>query len=150
MGDSFRALGLLFVRSIPTIFFVIILLAILDRLFFRPMAKMMKKRAEETTGAIARAREQINDAETKSRKYESEVQAARAKLYASRQAEHAGALARHEAALREAREHSERLVKEAQAAIAAEMATVKSQLSASCQALASEITDRILGGGATN
>ncbi|MGH9398432.1 MAG: hypothetical protein ACRD18_16485 [Terriglobia bacterium] len=148
MGDAFKLIGLLFVRSIPTVIFIIILLAILDRLFFRPIADVMKKRAEGTVGAMSRAREQMSEAETKSRQYEAALQAARMEVYSQRQTEHAKALVQHEASLRAARERSEGLVKEAQAAIAAEAGLVRQQLSVSCQTLANEIAEKILSGGA--
>lgn len=147
MGTA-KLLGLLFVRSIPTVVFVIILLAILDRLFFRPIAEVMKKRAEGTVGAMARAREQMNQAQAKTQEYESALRAAKMELYRQRQADHARVVEEHEAALRTARAHSEQLVKEAQAAIALEAAAAREQLRAGGHALAKEIADKILGGGA--
>lgn len=145
MGDPFKLVGLLFVRSAPTVIFVILLLAILDRLFFRPIAQVMKKRAERTVGALARAREEMTEAEAKRRQYEAAVQAARIEIYSQRQAEHQAVLQEHENALRMARERSEALVKEAQVELASEAALVKQQLSISCQSLAREITGKILG-----
>lgn len=147
MGTA-KLLGLLFVRSIPTVVFVIILLAILDRLFFRPIAEVMKERTEATVGAMARAREQMSQAQTKSQQYESALRAAKMELYRQRQADHAKVLQEQDAALREARAHSEQLVKDAQAAIAAEAAAAREQLRAGGQTLANEIADKILGGGA--
>lgn len=147
MGTA-KLLGLLFVRSIPTVVFVIILLAILDRLFFRPIAEVMKERTEATVGAMARAREQMSQAQTKSQQYESALRAAKMELYRQRQADHAKVLQEQDAALREARAHSEQLVKDAQAAIAAEAAAAREQLRAGGQTLANEIADKILRGGA--
>lgn len=144
MSDAFRLIGQLFVRSVPTVIFVIILLAILDRLFFRPVAEVMKKRAESTTGALARAREQMSEAESKSRQVESALQAARAEIFKQRQAAHQDALKEQDRALAGAREHAEARVREAQAAIAAEAAMARRQLST--EVLAREIADKILGG----
>lgn len=145
MSDAFKLVGLLFVRSAPTVIFVIILLAILDRLFFRPIADVMKKRAEGTVGALARAREQVSEAEGKSRQYESALQAARLEVYSQRQAEHQNALDEQDNALRAARGRSEALVREAQTALAAEVERARQQLAGSCQALGQEITEKILG-----
>lgn len=143
MGDAFRLIGQLFVRSIPTVVFVIILLAILDRLFFRPIAETLKKRAESTTGALTRAREQMNEAGSKSRQVEAALQAARAEIFRDRQAAHQEALKEQDRALAGARERAEARVREAQAAIAAEVAIARQQLST--EALAREIADKILG-----
>lgn len=145
MSDAFRLVGLLFVRSAPTVIFVIILLAILDRLFFRPVAEVMKKRAESTVGALARAREQVSEAEAKSRQYESSVQAARVGIFQQRQAEHQKALEEQDRALHSARERSEGLVREAQTALAGEVTLARQQLLTSTQSLAHEIADKILG-----
>ncbi|MGH9353504.1 MAG: ATP synthase F0 subunit B [Terriglobia bacterium] len=145
MSDAFRLVGLLFVRSAPTVIFVIILLAILDRLFFRPIAEVMKKRAENTVGALARAREQVNEAEAKSRQYESALQAARAEVFKQRQTEHQKALEEQDRAMHAAREHSQDLVRKAQTALAGEVAFARRQLLASGQALAQEIAEKILG-----
>ncbi|HEV2418140.1 MAG TPA: hypothetical protein VGX94_10070 [Terriglobia bacterium] len=145
MSDAFRLVGLLFVRSAPTVIFVIILLAILDRLFFRPVAEVMKKRAESTVGALARAREQVSEAEAKSRQYESSLQAARAEIFQQRQAEHQKAIEEQDRALHSARERSEGLVREAQAALTGEVTLARQQLLTSAQSLAQEIADKILG-----
>ena len=145
MGDAFRLVELLFVRSLPTVIFVIILLAILDRFFFRPVAEVMKRRAEKTVGALAHAREQVNEAGAKSRQYESALQAAKIEIYRQRQADHLKALAEQEGALRAARERAEALAKEAQATLASEVALARRQLSVSRQTLATEIVEKILG-----
>ncbi|MGH9345619.1 MAG: ATP synthase F0 subunit B [Terriglobia bacterium] len=144
MSDAFRLVGLLFVRSVPTVIFVIILLATLDRLFFHPIADVIKKRAESTVGALARAREQVREAEAKSRQYESALQAARAETFKQRQAEHQKALEEQDRALRAARERSEGIVKEAQTALVREVELARQQLQISGHALAQEIADKIL------
>jgi F-type H+-transporting ATPase subunit b len=144
MSDAFRLVGLLFVRSVPTIIFVIILVAILNRLFFGPIEEVMRKRAEETVGALARARGQIQEAEAKSRQYEAALQAARIEIYSGRQAEHQASLAQQENALRMARDRAETLVKEARAALASEVSQARQQLSASCPILARAIAEKLL------
>jgi|SRR5579875_1238291 len=144
MGDTLRLLQHDFLSSIPTIVFVILLLAILERLFFRPIAKTMEKRAERTVGALERAKEQVAAAEAKSRQYESALLAARQELYDRSQEERQKALAEREAALRTARERAEELVKNAQQALANEVSLARQQLSSSCQALAEEITETLL------
>lgn len=144
MSDALRLVGLLFVRSIPTIIFVVILVAILDRLFFRPIAETLKKRTDATVGAMARAREQAEEASAKSKQYESELGAARADIFRQRQADHQSVLADMDAVLRRAREHSEGLVHEASHALAGEVAQARQQLAASTQTLAREIAGKIL------
>src|SRR5579875_3900967 len=122
MGDTLRLLQHDFLSSIPTIVFVILLLIILERLFFRPIAKTLEKRAERTVGALERAKEQVSAAEAKSRQYESALAAARQELY----------------------NRADELVKNAQQALATEVSIAKQQLSSSCQALAEEIVETLL------
>lgn len=144
MSDALRLVGLLFVRSIPTIIFVVILVAILDRLFFRPIAAVLKQRAGETTGALERARRQAEEAAAKTEHYRGELAAARAEIFRKRQEDHQSALAEMDGVLRRAREHSEGLVHEASQALAAEVAEARRELTASTQSLAREIAGKIL------
>lgn len=149
MGDTLRLLQHDFISSIPTVVFVIILLIILERLLFRPLADVMKKRADGSVGAQEHAREVVEAAKTKSREYEAALQTARLEVYNFRQSERNKALAEHESALKAARARADGLVKNAQTALAAEVSAAKQQLEASCRDLAAEITKRILADGAS-
>jgi F-type H+-transporting ATPase subunit b len=148
MSDTLSLLEHYFLSSVPTVVFVVILVVILERLFFRPIAEVMNKRAEETMGALARARKEVSAAEAKFREYDAALQAARLEVYRLRQQERGKALATREAALQTARERAAELAKSAQASLAAEVSVAKRQLLASSQSLAMEITERILQDGA--
>ncbi|MGH9327338.1 MAG: ATP synthase F0 subunit B [Terriglobia bacterium] len=148
MGDTLRLLQHDFLSSIPTIIFVIILLAILERLLFRPLAKVMKEREEASVGAQERAREEAERAKAKAREYEAALQAARLEVYDFRQSERNKAVAEHEGALKAARARAEERIKNGRAALADEVSAAKQQLTASSQSLAGEIAERILAGDA--
>lgn len=145
MGDTLKLLQHDFLSSIPTAIIVIVLLIILERIFFRPVAEVMKKRAEASTGAQEYAREQIAAAEAKSKEYDDTLKAARLEVYNSREGERKKSLTERDATLKAARDRAGALVQKAQAAVSAEAASAREQLAASTQALAAEITDRILG-----
>lgn len=145
MSSVYGLLERLYLGSIPTILFVVILLLILDRLFFHPVARVMEKRAEETDGALARAREQAAQAEKLAGEYARAIQAARLEIYGARQEDHQRALAERERMLEQARQRGDKLIQEAQAALAAEADAAKTQLTAVSHSLAREITWRILG-----
>jgi F-type H+-transporting ATPase subunit b len=147
MNQIWVSLGQLYIHSTPTVIFVIVLFVILDRLLFRPIADVAKKREDATVGALERARKQASEAEAKSRDYQSAIQAARVQIYAARQEDRQKALAERESTLKAAHERSEKLVKEAQASIAGEAATAREQLSAASESLARELMERILGEG---
>jgi F-type H+-transporting ATPase subunit b len=147
MNEVSGLLKQLYISSIPTIIFVIILFIVLERVLFRPLAAVMKRRADATEGAMLKARQQAAEAEAKFQEYAGKIQSARLKMYAARHEDRQKALAERESNLRTARAHADALVKEAQAAIAAEAATAKDQLEASSYALAGEIAGRILAEG---
>ncbi|MGH9355083.1 MAG: ATP synthase F0 subunit B [Terriglobia bacterium] len=147
MNETFKLLHQLFVSSIPTLVLFLILLAVLERLFFRPVANVMKERSAKTEGALAQAREQAGAAEAKSTEYENALFAARQEIYGRRLEEKHKAQSEREDALRSARERAEGLVKSAQATLAAEVSASRQQLSVSSKALAEDIANRILSGG---
>ena len=77
MGEILRQLAHLVVQSIPTVIFVFLLLAILERLFFKPLTRILEERDNATLGALALAREKAATAEAKARQYEASFEAAR-------------------------------------------------------------------------
>ncbi len=134
----------LYVQSIPTILFVLVLLVILDRLFFRPIARVTGKRAEATIGALDRAKKQVGESEARSQEYAAALQAARLEIYTTRQDDRRKALAERERALEVAREEAARLVKEAQGTLASEADAARLELLTVSRTLAAEITEKIL------
>lgn len=149
MNLIFQQLGHLFLQAIPTVILVFLLFIILDRIFFRPILAVLKQREESTVGALARAREQAATAETKARQYEEAFQAARQDVYRQRETARHTNLEQRDSALRTAREQAEVVVREAQAALAAEVARAKAELDGACRPLAEEISESLVGPGAT-
>ncbi len=145
MGDILSQLRELFVQSIPTVIFVFLLLAILERLFFRPLTKVLKEREEATLGALDRAREQAAAAEAKSREYEAALQAARLEVYRLREVDRRERLTERDSALKRVSEQAEGWLKEAQADLANQLVAAKQDLGRATRPLAEEIADAILG-----
>ncbi len=145
MGETFRQLGHLFVQSVPTVIFVFLLAAILDRLFFRPLTSVLKQREEETLGALDRARKLSAAAEAKAKEYEAAFQAARQDVYRLREADRRTALQEREEMLKAERARSESALKDAQTALHAEAESVKHQLIGTTHALALAVTGAVLG-----
>jgi len=148
MEGVLSQLAQLFISTIPTVVFVLVLYVILNRFFFKPLTAVLQKREEETTGAMARARAQAAAAEEKARQYEAAFQAARQETYRRREAAGRAILEDREATLKRARQQSEAMVSEAQAGLAAEVAQRKNELLGTCQALGQEIAQTVLGGAA--
>jgi len=145
MGDIFQQLGHLFVQTIPTVIFVFLLFVLLDRLFFRPVSAVLKQREEATSGALARARQQAETTEAKTKEYEATFQAARQEVYRQREAERHARLSERDVMMREARQKSEKMVQDAQGALAQEVAAAKAELDRTSRPLAEEISRSLLG-----
>ena len=146
MNEILRQLGHLFVRTIPTVIFVFFLLLILDRLFFRPILDVLKRRETGTRGALERARAQAAEAEAKARQYEESFQAARQEVYRRREADRRDALAEREKQLARAREQGEATLKEALDALALEVESARKDLRQASTPLAEQITEAVLSG----
>jgi F0F1-type ATP synthase membrane subunit b/b' len=145
MGAIFGQLGHLFLQTIPTVILVFLLYLILDRIFFRPLTAVLKQREESTVGALARAREHAESAEKKARQYEEVFQVARQEVYRQREADRRTNLEQRDTSLRIARDQAEVLIREARAALAAEVARAQTELDATSQPLAEEISQSLLG-----
>ena len=148
MGDVLSQLAQLFIQTIPTVIFVFVLYVILSRFFFGPLTAVLKKREEETQGAMARAHKQAAAAEEKARQYEAAFQAARQETYRQREADRRVILADREATLTRARQQSEALLSEAQSSLATEVVQRKKELESASQSLGQDIAETILGGAA--
>jgi len=145
MGGILSILANLFVSTVPTVIFVFLLFVIFNQFLYKPLTAVMKKREEETTGAMARAREQAALAEEKARQHDATFQAARQEVYRQREATRRSMLEDRQAALDKAREQSETLTREAAAGLAAEVAQSKNELLASCQSLGRQVAATVLG-----
>ena len=149
MGAIFSQLGHLFLQTIPTVILLFLLFVILDRIFFRPLTAVLKQREDSTVGALARAREQATAAETKAHQYEEVFQVAQQEVYRQREADRRTNLEQRDGALRIARDRAEVLIREARTALAAEVARAKTELDATCQPLAEEISESLVGPDST-
>ena len=148
MSEILQQLAQLFVRSAPTVLFVFLLFVVLERLFFRPILEVMKKRESATSGAIEKAREQAAESEAKAQKYEEAFQQARQEVYRQRETHRRESLADRERQLAKARGNAENLLKEALDVLARDVESLKSDLGNAAAPLAAEIADTVLTGGA--
>jgi F-type H+-transporting ATPase subunit b len=145
MGALFSQLGHLFLAAVPTVILVFLLFFILERILFVPITNVLKQREGMSAGALARAREQTELAETKARQYDEAFQAARQEVYKQREIDRKANVEQREAALRLAREQAEALITAARASLQADVVRAKADLDAACQPLAEEISQSLLG-----
>lgn len=148
MGNIGQELAQAFVQAIPTVVFVALLLFILRRIFFRPLAATMKARDEQSKGAVTRAKERAAQADARATEYEALWLKARQEIYSQREAERREAVAARDEVVRQARAKAEATVKAAQADLAAEAEQARRDLTQSGTALADQIAGVILAGPA--
>ena len=141
MGEIGNQLGQLLVQSIPTIVFVLLLVAFLNRLFFKPLSQTLEARTKATSGALAEAREQAERADARMAEYEKAIQAARQEIYQHREAARREALGKRDIQIQGARAHAGTLINEAQKELEKETLLAKSELRAAADSLAIEVAD---------
>jgi F-type H+-transporting ATPase subunit b len=146
MGDTFHQLGQLFVETIPTVVLVFLLFIILDRILFRPLIAVMKKRDELSAGAVARAKDEAAAVVEKTRQYDETFQAARQEVYRQRETDRQKSLEQRDAALKQVRGQAEQVIHQARTELAGEVLRTKADLDGDCIPLAEEISQSLVGG----
>jgi F-type H+-transporting ATPase subunit b len=144
MGNIGQELAQAFVQAIPTVVFVALLLFILRRIFFRPLAAVLKARDEQSKGAVARAKERAAQADARAAEYEALWLKARQEIYSQREAERKEAVATRDELVKQARAKADATVKAAQADLAAQAEQARQELAQSSAALADQIAGVIL------
>ena len=143
MDQMTSQLGHLLVQSLPTVVLVLFLVAILNRLFFKPLTQTLEARAKATSGALADARQQAEAADERLREYERAIQAARQEIYQHREAVRRVALSERDDKIQQARSQADAMVKEAQASLEKEAALAKLELRTAVESLAVEVMDSL-------
>ena len=134
----------LFLEGSVTVVFVFVLFLVLNRLLFRPISKVLDERERMTSGALAAAAQQAQQAETKTEEFESSLQQARQEIYRRREALREEIQAERDAILSEARRRAEATLREGKADVAQHVEAAKSTLGAESKALAQQISDAVL------
>ncbi len=148
MDKTLHDLGRILLNAVPTFLIVLFLILYLRSMFFGPLARILRRRYEETEGAEKAADESMRQAELRIAEYEEKLRAARGEIYAQQDAvykqlerEHAGRL---EAARRETEAH----VARATADLLGEAERARQTLEQQSGSLADAIVSRVLHGRA--
>ncbi|HEV3275758.1 MAG TPA: ATP synthase F0 subunit B [Terriglobia bacterium] len=146
MGNIGHEIGQAFVQAIPTVVLVALLVYVLRRVFFRPLAAVMKARDEQSKGAVARARERATQAEARAAEYEALWLKARQEVYSQREGDRKQAVEARDKVVQQARAQAEATVKAAQTDLAAQAERARGELAQTSAALADEIARVVLSG----
>jgi F0F1-type ATP synthase membrane subunit b/b' len=126
------------------IFFVLVLTAILHRLLFQPLLRVMDARAQAIEQARALAAQAEARATSAAAEYEATTGAARAELYREMDAARKAALDRRAELLALTRKEADETRAEAAARIDAAAVDARGKLAADARALSQAIVDRVL------
>ena len=146
MDKLLASLGELLLKALPTFLLVVLLHFYLKRVYFRPMARLLKERYDATEGARALARESLAKAAEKAAEYEAALRAARAEIYHEQEQFRQSLRQEHAHAVQDGRRKAEALVKEARQQLAVEAAAARESLRRQSDFLAEEIVQSVLGG----
>ncbi|MCE5309113.1 MAG: hypothetical protein LLG20_15850 [Acidobacteriales bacterium] len=144
MDQTLHALGVLFIKALPTFILVLLLHFYLKRTFFAPLQRALKARDEATKGARKLAETALATAEQRAAEYDAALRAARAELAREQEQKRNQWRAESAASIEEARKNAHETVKQACEEIAAEAAAARQSLAAESQTLADGIARSIL------
>lgn len=124
---------------------VLALAVILDRLVFKPILQVIKKREDAVTAARVLADQAAAEARAAAEEFERKTQAARAGIYRQMDEMRQAALADRAALVEATRKEAESALAEATTRLAQEVAAARATLDQDAQALAADATSQILG-----
>jgi F-type H+-transporting ATPase subunit b len=127
------------------IFFVLLLTALLNRLLFRPVLRVMGEREQAIRSARDLAERSANEARLASAEFEKKTADARAELYRQMDEMRRSAMNERAEILARTRAEAETEIAAASATLAAEADEARRRLSADADALGAAVAERILG-----
>ena len=144
MEAILHQLGDLFIGSVPTIVFFLILLGAYAFLVRRPLEKVLAQRHGRTVGAMDEAKAAIASAEAKTAEYEQRLREARAEIFNSRAARQKAAAEARDRALQETRDAAQRRIASARQDVERSGEEAKAQIESGAASLSASILSAIL------
>ena len=130
---------------IPAIIIFLLLIAVLNRLLYKPIMKVLAERENRTTGLVHQAQEDMDHHLSLFEKYQGSIKNARMEGYRRQELLRAEALKRRAEVLAQSRAAAEKLTQDSRDTIRLQAETAKHQLTLDAQEMAQRITSAILG-----
>lgn len=130
---------------IPAIVIFLVLIAVLNRILFRPLQKIQAERESRTTGVMGEARAKMDRQLNLLDEYHRTIKNARIDAYRKQDQRRAEALKKRAEVLGNARSAGEQMIKDSKASIRSQVDQAKIQLNAEAESLARGIASTILG-----
>jgi F-type H+-transporting ATPase subunit b len=127
------------------ILFVLLLAAVLDRLLFKPLTRVMAERETRVKSAIDLAAQSAERAHTAAAAFEERTTAAQTEVYRQMDETRRAALQRRSEVLGATRTEVEASIAAARARVAEQAEAARTQLERDADALAGEVASRVLG-----
>jgi len=144
MEETLHALGNLLIQAVPTILFFILLTFYLRAVFFRPLAKILDQRRQETEGTRRLAEQAFEAADKKASEYERALDLARAEIHKEHEALRRRWADEHAEAIAKARAEADRQLAAARVEIARELERTQAELDNSIESLGNQVVESIL------
>jgi F-type H+-transporting ATPase subunit b len=126
------------------ILFVLLSVAVLNSLVFKPLLKVMHEREGAIESARELARKAAADARRATEDFEARTTAARAEVYREMEAARKEALAQRAVLLAETRQEAEASLTTARQTLATDVAAARDQLTRDAEALSGAVVERVL------
>ena len=144
MDATINAIGDLLLKAIPTILFFIFLTFYLQRVYFRPMARIFEQRRKATEGLRELSQRAFEEVDEKTSAYERALQAARAEISAENEKVRRQWLQEQADTVARARGEAEGKLAAERAVIAGEVAKADTDIQAQIQPLTDQIIASLL------
>lgn len=132
--------------SVLVVIATVLLLAVtLDRLLFKPLARVMAERERAVLSARELAERASADAQAAADSFDARTREARAEIYRQMDEARREALARRSELLARTREQAEAAIQDASARLRADVAQARATIDRDAQSLATTIVERVLG-----
>lgn len=132
--------------SVLVVIATVLLLAVaLDRLLFKPLARVMAERERAVLSARELAERASADAQAAADSFDVRTREARAEIYRQMDDARREALTRRSELLARTREQAETAIKDASARLRADVAQARATIDRDAQSLATTIVERVLG-----
>jgi len=149
MDEILNQLGGLFLGSVPTIVFFLLLVVAYGFLVRRPLDAVLAERRKRTSGAIEQAKAAIAQAETETALFEEKLRAARNELSNARAARLKQWTAERDQALEQARNETQAKVSAARLTLEQSAAAGRQQIESISGELSAQVLKAILPAGVT-
>ncbi len=144
MHETLLQLGRLLLGSVPTIIFMVLLVAIYSLVLHRPLTHTLAERRSRTEGAMEKARADVSAAEARTTEYEQRLREARLAVFKAQEASRQQAMQARASAVAGARAKAQAQVEQARAGIEQDKRAVQANLQAQGGMLAAEIIRSVL------